>query len=104
MTRAFRSARASSNSSSSSNSNRRGHPTCKAPNDATGTGRMINASTSGSSSTLDAANGLTFPRKLAEMLEYGENVIVWSQHGLSFYICDEDALAHKLLPQYFRRE
>jgi hypothetical protein len=65
---------------------------------------MINASSSGCNSALDAANGLTFPRKLAEMLEYGENVIVWSQHGLSFYICNEDALAHKLLPQYFRRK
>lgn len=48
-------------------------------------------------------NGSTFPRKLAEMLGNEPEVLAWSQHGLSFFICDTDALTHQLLPKYFRR-
>lgn len=49
-------------------------------------------------------NGSSFPRKLAEMLGKEPEVIAWCPHGLSFVICDTDALTHQLLPKHFRRE
>ena len=56
------------------------------------------------SSSSALANGTTFPKKLAEMLEYEPEVLQWSEHGLSFFIGDTDALTNKLLPKYFRRK
>jgi len=113
MTRAVRRARApstgsASSASSSSNgrpaSSKKGAAAAMGPTNSTTTGEMSSTSSTCSAAAVDAANALTFPRKLAEMLEHEGNVIVWSSHGLSFYICDNDALAYRLLPQYFRRK
>ena len=114
MTRTVRRPRASSSgsaSSASSNSSSSGRTSSKKAaasalvhSDLIGTGEMSSASSTCSTSAVDAANALTFPRKLAEMLDHEGNVVVWLKHGLSFVICDYDALANRLLPQYFRRK